>query len=128
MPTSNSLAPTAPIVCGIANCDTVRRARALLAERFADYTFVDFKKTPPTPAQITQWMQAASVDWTALLNRRGTTWRGLDAALQASASDADSAAALMAQYPSTIRRPVIVWPTGAVTVGLEAAQQMLSSL
>lgn len=118
----------APLVCGIPNCDTVRRVRALVAARFADYQFVDFKKTPPTPEHITQWLTAADLDWTALLNRRGTAWRGLDAQVQARVVDAPSAAAVMAAHPSTIRRPLIIWPTGAVTIGADAAQDMLARL
>jgi arsenate reductase-like glutaredoxin family protein len=48
------------------------------------------------------------VDWTVLLNRKGTTWRGLDAAIQAQAKDAGSAQLLMLEWPSLVKRPVVV--------------------
>jgi arsenate reductase len=90
---------------GIPNCDTVKKARAWLAERNVAYQFHDFKKQGVPEPQLDHWL--ARVGWETLLNRQGTTWRKLDAALQAAVIDADSAKALMRQQPSVIRRPVI---------------------
>lgn len=42
-------------VYGIANCTAVRTARAWLDEQCIAYTFVDFRKTPPTAAQLAHW-------------------------------------------------------------------------
>jgi arsenate reductase-like glutaredoxin family protein len=50
----------------------------------------------------------SKVDWTVLLNRKGTTWRGLDAATQAKAQDAASAQQLMLDWPNLVKRPVVV--------------------
>jgi arsenate reductase-like glutaredoxin family protein len=33
--------------------------------------------------------------------------------------DATSAASLMADHPSAMKRPVVVWPDGALTVGFD---------
>ena len=52
-----------------------------------------------------------------LVNRKGTTWRQLDPAVQASLTDEASAHALMQQHASVIKRPVVEWSNGAVTVG-----------
>jgi arsenate reductase-like glutaredoxin family protein len=57
-----------------------------------------------------------------VLNRKGTTWRKLDAAIQAGVFDAVSAKALMLGQASAIKRPVIVWPSGAITVGFTPDQ------
>jgi len=92
-------------VYGLSQCDTVRRARQWLESHGLEYRFVDFKKTPPSAAQIAAWADA--VDWDVLLNRRGTTWRRLDSATQAGVVDAASAVALLAQHPSAIKRPVV---------------------
>ncbi len=100
---------------GIPNCDTVKRARAWLAQAGAQVTFVDFKKTPPTLAQLQAW--AAHADGDKLLNRSGSTWRKLDAAAQAAASTAAGALALMQAQPSVIKRPVVDWGDGRITVG-----------
>ncbi len=100
-----------PVVYGIANCDTVKKARAWLTQRGLTHRFVDFKKTPPTPELLSNWM--AQLGWETLLNRQGTTWRNLSPAEQAAVQDAHSAAALMARHTSVIKRPVIGWPAAA---------------
>ena len=69
--------------------------------------------------QLPHWISAAG--WEKLVNRKGTTWRQLDAAAQAGVVDAATASALMLAHPSVIKRPVVVWASGAVTVGFDAA-------
>ena len=106
------------IVYGIPNCDTVKKARAWLQEQGLAYQFHDFKKQGVPAERLPAWM--AAVGWEKLLNRQGTTWRKLDAAVQAGVTDARSAAALMCEQPSVIKRPVVEWqggPAGDVTVG-----------
>ena len=111
---------TGPITLyGIPNCDTVKKARAWLAERGVAVAFHDFKKQGVPADPLARWI--AAVGWEKLLNRQGTTWRKLDAATQAVVHDADSAAALMCQQPSVIKRPVVQWADGSLTVGFDAA-------
>ncbi|OIQ73534.1 regulatory protein MgsR [mine drainage metagenome] len=99
------MSPHPPVVVhGIARCDTVRRALQWLESRDVPFSFVDFKTRPPTRAQLEHWAQRTG--WDVLLNRRGTTWRRLDAAVQAGVTDAQSAIDLLLQYPSAIKRPV----------------------
>ncbi len=105
------------IVYGIPNCDSVKKARAWLTEQGLDHVFHDFKKQGVPEAQLQQWLQTCG--WERVLNRKGTTWRQLDVAAQAAVQDAASALALMRQQASVIKRPVIAWPSGAVTVGFE---------
>lgn len=102
---------------GIPNCDTVKKARAWLAEHGVDYAFHDFKKQGVPAERLDAWMQACG--WEKVLNRQGTTWRKLDAAQQARASDAQGAKALMIEQPSIIKRPVVEWREG-ITVGFDA--------
>ncbi len=102
---------------GIPNCDTVKKARAWLAGHGVDCDFHDFKKSGVTAEQLQRWAQA--VGWERLLNRRGTTWRQLPAQAQAGATDARTACALMQQHPSLIKRPVVQWADGSITVGFE---------
>lgn len=90
---------------GIANCDTVKKARTWLAEQGIDYTFCDFKKTPPSAEFLTACLQQIPLD--TLLNKRGTTWRKLTAEQQAKAQDKNQAIELMMAYPSVIKRPVL---------------------
>jgi Spx/MgsR family transcriptional regulator len=107
------------IVYGIPNCDTVKRARAWLAERGIGHAFHDFKKGGVPPARLDAWV--AALGWQPLVNRKGTMWRRLDPALQQAVVDAASACALMRAQPSVIKRPVVEWDDGAITVGFDAA-------
>ena len=90
-------------VYGIPNCDTVKKARAWLTAQGLDYEFHDFKKLGVTAEQLATWMQA--VGWEKLTNRQGTTWRKLDAAVQAQVTDAASAAALLRSTPASSSAP-----------------------
>ena len=105
-------------VYGIPNCDTVKRARAWLAEHGVAHGLHDFKKQGLPKDRLQDWLQA--VGWQTLLNRRGTSWRQLDAAAQAAVVDAGSAAAVMRLTPSVIKRPVVEWPDGRISVGFDA--------
>ncbi|XAO72229.1 MAG: ArsC/Spx/MgsR family protein [Acetobacteraceae bacterium] len=55
-----------------------------------------------------------------LLNRRGTTFRGLAEGEKAQL-DAARARALMLKYPSLIKRPVLESGQGGMTVGFDVA-------
>ena len=72
------------------------------------------------PARLDAWL--AAVGWQRLLNRRGTTWRKLDEATRAGVVDAPSARAVMLAEPSVIKRPVVEWASGSVTVGFDPAE------
>ncbi len=102
-------------VYGIPNCDTVKKARGFFKERAVACGFVDFKKQGVPAGKLTAWM--AAVGWERLLNRQGSTWRLLDEAAKALVIDADSAAVVMTANPSCIKRPVVEWSAGEVTVG-----------
>ena len=106
---------TALTLYGIPNCDTVKKARAWLAERGVAVTFHDFKKQGVPETALDRWI--AQVGWETLLNRSGTTWRRLDDATKATVTEAASARALMQTQASVIKRPVVQWPDGCVTVG-----------
>jgi len=106
-------------VYGIPNCDTVKKARDWLSAAGVDYQFHDFKKAGVPEAALADWLRA--LGWEALVNRKGTTWRKLDPALQAATLDAPSASALMHAHPSVIKRPLVRWPDGAFSVGFSPA-------
>ena len=113
-------------IYGIPNCNTVKKAREWLTEHHFDTPFHDFKKNGVPEEQLGQWIE--TLGWEALVNRKGTTWRKLDAATQAAVNDAASAVAVLAQHPSAIRRPVVE-AGGALLVGFDEAawREALSS-
>lgn len=105
-------------VYGIPNCDTVKKARAWLTAQGLNYEFHDFKKQGVPEVQLDTWLKR--LGWEKLVNRKGNTWRGLDAATQASVVDTGSAIAVIKANSSVIQRPVVQWPSGQVTVGFDA--------
>ena len=105
------------ILYGIPNCDTVKRARDWLASQGVAYEFHDFKKQGVPAGRLAAWVQAAG--WERVLNRKGTTWRKLPEAQQAAVVDAASAQALMREQASVIKRPVVEWDDGRITVGFD---------
>ena len=89
---------------GIANCDTVRKARKWLEAQGVAYRFQDFRKDGLDPEQLQAW--ASELGWEQLLNRRGTTWRKLPEALRAG-MDQPAAVRVMLQQPAIIKRPLL---------------------
>ena len=109
------------VLFGIANCDTVRRARRELTAAGREYRFHDFRKDGLDAGQIDRWIE--SVGWETLLNRRGTTWRQLPAETR-DGIDATRARSLMLEQPTLIRRPVIEG-AGEILVGWDADRAAL---
>lgn len=109
-----------PTVYGLPNCDSVKKARAWLREQGLAHQFHDFKKQGVPEAELERWLHDCG--WETMLNRKGTTWRKLEASVQAGVVDAASAKRLMLAQPSVIKRPVIAWPSGQVTVGFTPGQ------
>jgi len=105
---------------GIPNCDQVKKARAWLDRHGFTYHFTDFKKAGVERQQLEVWQQKHPDGWEALLNRKGTTWRGLPEERRAKVRDAASAAELMVELPSLIKRPVLV-VGGNVSAGFSEA-------
>jgi Spx/MgsR family transcriptional regulator len=106
----------APIVYGIPNCDTVKKARAWLQARQVAHEFHDFRKQGVPDERLARWIE--ELGWEKLINRQGTTWRKLDGPAQAAVRDASSARALMLAQPSVIKRPVVEWD-GRTSVGFD---------
>ncbi|MFM8898479.1 MAG: ArsC/Spx/MgsR family protein [Burkholderiales bacterium] len=109
------------VLYGIPNCDTVKRARAALSAAGREYRFHDFKKSGVPVDLAARWITHCG--WQLLINRQGSTWRQLSEAEKEAVQDERSALALMQSQPSVIKRPVIQWPDGSITVGWDGAVQ-----
>src|SRR5690606_33791801 len=93
------------IVYGIKNCNTVKKALNWLEDHNIEYQFHDYKKLGVTTEKIAEWQN--KVSWELLINKRGTTWRKLDAELQNSIINPETAKVLMQEHTSLIKRPII---------------------
>lgn len=107
---------TKPIIYGIPNCDTVKKARVWLDKQGREYTFHDYKKEGADPERLAAWIAAAGLD--TVVNRKGTTYRKLSDADKAAAADSHTAVALLVQQPSIIKRPIVEYP-GGILVGFK---------
>ena len=100
---------------GIKNCDTIKKARDWLAAHGIVFDFYDYKTKGADAALLADWVAARG--WEAVLNRAGTTFRGLPDADKQDI-DADKAIALMLAQPSLIKRPVLVG-NGLLLIGFK---------
>ena len=91
---------TEPILYGIKNCDTVKKARHWLDEQQVSYRFHDVRTDGLDSQMIERWITAAG--WEKVLNKVGTTWRKLDPAVKDHVS-ADNVVDLLMKYPTMIR-------------------------
>ena len=105
-----------PILYGIPNCDTIKKARTWLADKGIAYDFHDYKKDGIERARLGSWCKKAG--WETVLNRAGTTFRTLPDANKQNL-DAEKAIALMLEQPSMIKRPVLDLGKGKLIVGFK---------
>ena len=98
-------------VFGIKNCDTMKKAMTWLSDNGVAYEFIDYKKAGVAESHLADWNARAG--WEKLLNKRGLMWKKLSEAERADVDEA-KALALMAQYPSLIKRPVL--DTGSLLI------------
>jgi len=102
-----------PILHGIKNCDTMKKARAWLDAKGVAYDFHDYKSAGIDRATLEGWSK--QVGWETLLNRAGTTFRKLSEAARENLSEKKAIALMLAQ-PSMIKRPVLS-VKGKLTIG-----------
>ncbi len=92
-------------VYGIKNCNTVKNALDWLKKNNVEFEFHDYKKSGITASRLSDWSK--QVGWESLVNKRGTTWRQLDEAVQNKITNEKAAIALMLEKTSVIKRPLI---------------------
>ncbi|GAB3094723.1 ArsC family reductase [Aestuariicella hydrocarbonica] len=102
---------------GISNCDTVKKARTWLDQANVSYTFHDFRKDGLERQQVIAWV--AALGWENLVNKRSTTWKGLDDNARAQLNDSSVVDVILDQ-PTLIKRPLLD-QGGAISVGFKAA-------
>ncbi|MBE1301323.1 MAG: ArsC family reductase [Alteromonadaceae bacterium] len=91
-------------VYGIKNCDTIKKTLKWLTNNDIEHTFHDYRKD----GLNADWLESVvnELGWENVLNKRGTTYRQLSDE-QKSALNAETALALLIEYPAMIKRPII---------------------
>ena len=92
-------------VYGIKNCNTVKSAIDWLKKNKVDFEFHDYKSLGISAIKLKEWSN--QVGWESLVNKRGTTWRQLDEAVQNKVTNEKAAIDLMKEKTSVIKRPLI---------------------
>lgn len=103
-------------VFALKNCDTCRKAIKKMTAAGLKFTVIDVRADGMTPTDIRAIIDA--VGFEKGLNRRSTTWRGLDDAQKAEPNN-DKAVALIETHPTLLKRPAIT-DDKTVTVGWDA--------
>jgi arsenate reductase (glutaredoxin) len=69
------------------------------------YRWHDLREQAPDEVTVRRWLDEAGVD--KLVNRRSTTWRGLDDDDRERAATTEGALPLLLEHPTLAKRPVI---------------------
>jgi len=104
---------------GIKNCNTVKTALDWLKRKNIEFEFHDYKSKGITDEKLKSWCK--QVGWESLVNKRGTTWRQLDADVQNKVTNEKSAIALMKEKTSVIKRPLIEDSGKVLVLGFDEA-------
>jgi arsenate reductase len=105
------------ILYGIKNCNTVKAAIYWLEQHDVPYDFYDYKVKGITIEKLQWW--GDQVGWESLLNKRGTTWKQLEPAVQERIVDAQTAFALLQEKTSLIKRPLMEEDGVIIALGFE---------
>ena len=94
-----------PVMYGIPNCNTIKKARTWLEEHGVEYQFHDYKKAGTDSTQLAEWVK--EFGWQSIVSTRGMTWRKLDETIRDNMNET-SAVEIMMEKPSIIKRPLLV--------------------
>jgi len=105
-------------IYGIKNCNSMKKAFDWCEEHGVAFEFHDYKKAGVPRDRLVPWCQA--IGWKTLVNTKGTTWRKLTPEQQ-DIQTQSQAVALMVEFPSLIKRPVVETDSGQLLVGFDPA-------
>ena len=87
-------------IYGLKNCDSCKKALKALQSAGQSVEFIDLRATPVAIEKLQKWLDEHGD--AVLVNRKSTTWRGLDEQARQ-----QPALALLGVNPTLIKRPVI---------------------
>ena len=104
-------------VYGIKNCNTMTKAFGFLQEKGAGFIFIDYKKQKPSTALLKEFLTKTNL--LALVNKQGTTYRKMSDQQKSDLEKEETALPILTENSSMIKRPVIVYPDGSITLGFD---------
>jgi Spx/MgsR family transcriptional regulator len=107
---------------GLKNCSTCVKALGWLTQHGHDASFVDYRANPVAPERLSQWAEQLG-GWEKLVNRASMTWRNL-AEERKSPGRAQEWLDLIAEFPTLVRRPVMIANDDRVMVGFSEKKYM----
>jgi arsenate reductase (glutaredoxin) len=105
---------------GIANCNTVKKARDWLDANSIEYEFHDFKKLGVNRQLLENWL--SQIEDSKLINRAGMTWRNLDASTKDSINSKETVIKLMSEKTSVIKRPILEKEGQIIALGFSESE------
>ena len=98
----------------IANCDTVKKARAFLDKKKISYEFIDFKKVSPDKKMIKAW---ADFMGELPVNKKGLTYKKYKEEYE-SLSELEKINFII-EHSSMIKRPVLMKEMKTIAIGFD---------
>ena len=92
-------------VYGIPNCNSVKKSIDFLKGKGEMFAFHNFKTSGISRDKLEEWMQQIPLD--KLVNKKGTTYKGLDEAQKEALETPLSAVEVIMKNTSVIKRPII---------------------
>lgn len=93
-----------PILYGIKNCDTIKKARSYLEANHIAYQFHDYRVDGIDSELVQHFIDKLGIE--AILNQRSTSWRQLSEQQKADLSP-EKVLSLLLEVPTLIKRPVL---------------------
>ena len=97
---------TTPVLYGIPNCDSVKKARRWLEQNNQPYTFVDLRKEGISAHQLSQAIDQCGLE--SIVNKRSSTWKQLSDLEKGRALQPATAVPCLLDNPTLIKRPLLV--------------------
>jgi Spx/MgsR family transcriptional regulator len=103
-------------IYGIKHCDTMKKTFAWCLARNIEFRFHDYKKDGVPRERLVAWCRV--LGWKTLVNDKGPTYRRLPPERR-QISGQSQAVALMLEFPSLIKRPLLETDSGHLLVGFD---------
>ena len=103
----------------------MKKTFTFLEGKGISYEFFDYKKQAPTVDLLKSFLSKTSLD--TLVNRQGTTYKKLDDSQKAAVGQELTAFPILMAQPSIIKRPIIEYSDGSISLGF-VPEQIASKL